>query len=298
MSAGRILVIGDVMIDVIVRPEGPLVPGSDRRANISVHPGGSGANQAAWLAHFGAKVSFVGHVGASDYRAQTALLREAGVEPHLAGDPTLETGRLIAIIDAAGERSFLTDRGANEALSSADIPVDALDAVSHIHLSGYSFFAPSPRAAVMAVMARASGKSVSVDPASAAFLSEVGAKDFLAWTHGAGLCLPNEDEAAFLSGTRDPQAQLTNLARHYPLVVIKRGARGCDAAAGEARWHAEAEQGPILDATGAGDAFAAAFLAARLGGAPIAQALQRANAAGGSAARSLGARPPVRGPSA
>ncbi len=43
----RILVIGDVMTDVIVRPEGPVVRGSDRRASIIVQPGGSAANQAA-----------------------------------------------------------------------------------------------------------------------------------------------------------------------------------------------------------------------------------------------------------
>ena len=62
----RILVIGDVMTDVIVRPEGPLARGSDRRASIAFKPGGSAANQAAWLASFGVEVDFVGRVGAAD----------------------------------------------------------------------------------------------------------------------------------------------------------------------------------------------------------------------------------------
>lgn len=48
----RALVIGDVMTDVIVRPEGPLARGSDRRASITFHSGDSAANQAAWLAAF------------------------------------------------------------------------------------------------------------------------------------------------------------------------------------------------------------------------------------------------------
>jgi hypothetical protein len=56
----RVLVIGDVMIDLIVRPEGALAIGSDRRATIFSRPGGSAANQAVWLAHFGLNVSFVG----------------------------------------------------------------------------------------------------------------------------------------------------------------------------------------------------------------------------------------------
>ena len=64
MSEPRVLVIGDVMTDVIVVPEGPLVRGSDRRASIRSRPGGSGANQAVWLAAAGARTSFVGRVGA------------------------------------------------------------------------------------------------------------------------------------------------------------------------------------------------------------------------------------------
>ena len=59
----RVLVIGDVITDVIVRPEGPIVPGSDRRAQISVHPGGSASNQAAWLARFGVPVALAARAG-------------------------------------------------------------------------------------------------------------------------------------------------------------------------------------------------------------------------------------------
>ena len=52
LRAARALVIGDVMTDVVVRPEGPVARGSDRRASITLQPGGSAANQAAWLASF------------------------------------------------------------------------------------------------------------------------------------------------------------------------------------------------------------------------------------------------------
>ena len=61
----------------------------------------------------------------------------------------------MALVDADGERSFLTDRGANNALEAADIPDGLIDGAAHIHLSGYSFFAPSPRAAVLYAMRRA-----------------------------------------------------------------------------------------------------------------------------------------------
>ena len=173
-STARVLVIGDVMTDIIVRPEGPLARGSDRRASIAVLPGGSAANQAAWLAFFGAEVDFVARVGAADLQSETARLKAMGVTPRLVGDSERATGRLVALIDPSGERSFLTDRGANEALEASDIPDELIAGAAVIHLSGYSFFAPRPRAAVLDVMRRASDKPISVDPASAEFLREVG----------------------------------------------------------------------------------------------------------------------------
>jgi len=287
----RVLVIGDVMIDVIVRPEGPLARGSDRRASISFQPGGSAANQAAWLASFGIGVDFVTRVGVGDVESETARLKAIGVAPHLIGDPTRETGRLIALIDKDGERSFLTDRGANDALEAGDIRDALIEGAGHIHLSGYSFFADFPRAAVLAVMRRAADKPISVDPASAEFLREAGADKFLAWTRGASILFPNAEEAAILAGSDDPEAQCARLAARYPLVIIKRGAAGAEAAAGARRWRVEAPGVEPVDTTGAGDAFVAAFLAARLNGADIEPALKRAAAAGAQATKRLGGRP-------
>jgi sugar/nucleoside kinase (ribokinase family) len=290
----RILVIGDVMIDLMVRPEGPLAVGTDRRAAIVARPGGSAANQAAWLAHFGIAVALVGRVGASDHAEQTAAFRASGVEPHLAADSERESGRLIAIIDPSGERSFLTDRGANDGLCEEDIPNALIAGADLIHLSGYSFVAPSPRDAVRRVIARAGDVPVSVDPASAEFLREIRPANFLAWTRGAQICFPNSDEAAILTGTDDRSEQLAVLAQHYPLVVVKRGAEGCEAAAGSERWRASAPAVRAIDTTGAGDAFVAGFLAARLAGAGIEECLARAARAGAEATLFIGGRPQPR----
>jgi len=287
----RILLIGDVMTDVIVRPEGPLARGSDRRATIAFEPGGSAANQAAWLASFGAAVDLVARVGLSDVEAESARLASAGVTPHLVGDPDRPTGKLVALIDASGERSFFTDRAANEALSAADVPDALIAGAVHIHLSGYSFFADSPRAAVLDVMRRAGGTPVSVDPASAEFLREVGPETFLQWTRDASILFPNEEEAEVLTDSDDPEAQCARLAALYPLVAMKRGAAGCVAAEGARRWRVAAPKVDAVDCTGAGDAFAAALLAARLQGAEVRAALERAVAAGSEAVTQVGGRP-------
>jgi sugar/nucleoside kinase (ribokinase family) len=286
----RVLVIGDVMIDIAAMLEGPIAVGSDRRATIVQRPGGSAATQAVWLARFGIGVDFVGRVGAADHAAETALLRHAGVEPHLSADPVLETGRLIAIVDPAGERSFLTDRGANDGLVAADISDALIARADHIHLSGYSFLAPSPREAASSVMDRAPCP-VSIDPGSAEFLREVGAENFLAWTAGAAMLFPNSEEAAVLAGTDDIEAQGERLAARYPLVVIKRGAAGCEARRGAERWRIAAPVAAVVDTTGAGDAFVAAFLAAILSREAIEESLRRAVAAGSAATAYVGGRP-------
>src|SRR5450631_3800968 len=94
-GSSRLLVIGDVMVDILVQSEGPIVAGSDRRARILVRPGGSAANQAIWMAHFGIAVDFVARIGADDFAVQENIFRSAGVTPYLASDSHRETGRLI-----------------------------------------------------------------------------------------------------------------------------------------------------------------------------------------------------------
>jgi sugar/nucleoside kinase (ribokinase family) len=292
----RVLVVGDVMIDVIVRPEGPIAIGADRRATILSKPGGSAANQASWLTHFGVATRLVGRVGAADKNVQEAIFAKAGVEACLAADPTHETGRLVALIDPSGERSFFTDRGANDGLIASDIPEALIGDVDHVHISGYSFVHPGPRAAMIDLIARARTRGVptSVDPASSEFLREIGPANFLAWTQGVSMCFPNEDEARVLTGADAPDEQLARLVAQYPLVVVKRGAAGCEAAEGAEgarRWRATTPKVAAIDTTGAGDAFFAGFLAARLSGATMETCLRRAAEAGAEATQSLGGRP-------
>jgi sugar/nucleoside kinase (ribokinase family) len=290
-----ILVIGDVMTDVIVRPHGALVRGSDRAATIRPAPGGSGANQAAWLGHLGIAVAFAGRVGVADVAAQSASLHAHGVEPHLGGDAELPTGLLVTLLDPDGERSFFSDRGANARLGPADLPLRLLDGVRLLHVSGYSLFSEAPRAAVLGfcAAARQRGVAVTLDAASAGFLAEVGAATFLGWTSGVETLFANADEAAALTGETDPRAQIAALARHYPVVVLKRGAAGAMALACDRHVQtAPAPEVAVVDTTGAGDAFLAGFLAARLSGQSLGDCLAAGTALGARAATLLGGRPP------
>lgn len=289
-----VLVVGDIMTDVIVRPEGPLVRGSDRRAAIRSLPGGSGANQAAWLAHFGVKTRFAGRVGAADAGWFRDHLGCHGVDAVLAADRMRPSGTLISLVDPDGERSFLTDRGANDGLSLEDLPDRLLDGVGLLHVSGYALFTPGPRAAVLDLMRRAREKElvVTVDPASVSFLHEVGPNAFLDWTRGAAICFPNETEAAALTGAHQPRHQREALLQSYDAVVIKRGAGGAEyCAAGVEPLIAPAPSVACIDSTGAGDAFLAGFLSGVCDGADVAVCLDRGNRAGAAATTHVGGQP-------
>jgi len=286
----RALVVGDVMTDILVRLNEPFASGSDAAARIVERPGGSAASFAVWLAREGVEVEFAGRVGSADVERIGAELRAAGVTAWLAGDADLPTGRLVAVVEPSGERSFLTDRGANDALALDDIPETALVCADWLHLSGYSFQHPCARAAVRDLLRRASEIPVSVDPGSAAPLRAMGVENFLAWTAGAAVLFPNADEAAALTGTDDPEGQRERLRGKYPLVVIKRGAMGAEAFTDSAVWTAAAPSTAALDSTGAGDAFAAAFVAGRLNRESVEACLARAVAAGAAATSFVGGR--------
>lgn len=295
--AKRVVVVGDLMTDVIVRPEGPLVRGSDRRAAIAARPGGSGANQAAWLARFGVPVTFVAKVGREDAAAHAAELRRHGVAPVLAIDSEAPSGMLVSIIDPDGERSFLTSRGANDRLDPADLPESLLDGVALLQVSGYALVGARTRKTVFGFLAgaRDRGVAISIDPASTAFLEEIGADRFLAWTGGAALCFPNAEEAAALTGTNDPERQRQRLSEHYRLTVIKRGTAGAEAFDGAmlVREGLPSRTPAVVDTTGAGDAFLAGFVATWLEGGSTAACLARAVAAGIEAITQIGGRPPL-----
>jgi sugar/nucleoside kinase (ribokinase family) len=291
---GTIVVVGDVMTDIIVKPHGLPAPGSDQWATITPQPGGSAANQAVWLAAFGVPVLFAGRVGAADHAWQSETMQQAGVTPHLTADPDRGTGTLVTMLAPDGERSFFTDRGANDALSRDDLPDSLLDNASLLHLSGYTLVSPGARAAVLELVgtARRRGLPVTIDPGSAGFLREIGPEPFLRWTSGSAMCFPNADEAATLAATDDHDEQLRCLSDIYGLLVVKRGAAGAEAATRHGDyWAAPAKPAAVVDTTGAGDAFLGAFLASYLKGASIPICLARGTAAGAHATEFLGGRP-------
>jgi ribokinase len=270
----RVVVLGDVMVDVVARMAGPLAVGSDTPASVRTRPGGAAANVAAWLAVADVPVALLARVGDDDAgRAAVRKLAGHGVDPHVAVDDDLPTGTCVVLVQPGGERSMLPDPGANAALSVGDLTSALFTADSHLHLTGYTLLRDGSRdAALQALdMARAAGMTVSVDPSSAAPLAAAGPARFLQWAGGADLLLPNAAEASALTGEAGAEAAARALVAggHAREVAVTLGAAGAlwTDGTGVARAPAAEPGVAVTDTTGAGDAFAAGFVAQRLAGA-------------------------------
>ncbi len=292
MPTPRVVIVGDLLYDLFARVDGDVTLGTDTFTRIQAVAGGSGANAAAWLAASGVETHFVGRVGDDAFGSFLGdEMERAGVLAHLARDPSLATGKVFVLVDGAGERTMITDRGAGEALSPEDLP-GSLFGGGHLHLSGYTFSGGSriETATGALRLARESGMTVSVDPSSVPLLRDIGTERFLGWTRGADLCFPNLEEGALLAGTEDPGRIADTLLGYYSAVVLKLGAEGA-IYADEERTHVPAAAARVIDSTGAGDALCAGFLAAWLTGAPAAEALRRGVGLAARAIERVGGRP-------
>ncbi len=307
MSGGRpVVVVGDVGLDVLVRPRSAVTHGGDTPSDIALHPGGAGGNTAAWLTVHEVGVALVARVGDDPAGvAARAELTSAGVRCLFAVDQHLPTCLVVVIVDASGERTMLPDRGANSALAPSDIDLDAAAAAAgsggagvggadrrgangrpHLHLSGFVLLDERSRAAGLAALAgaRSRGWSTSVDPQAANLVQRVGASTFLTWVGGVDLLLPNEAEARALGGI---DAMLAAAGQ----VVVTHGPGGARWLDASGEHHVPAPTVHSTDTTGCGDAFNAGLLASWLDGSEPAAALAAGVRSGSAAAAGLGARP-------
>jgi ribokinase len=256
----RLVCVGDLMVDVLAQLPGPLAPGSDTPAPISLFGGGAGANVAAWAVRAGAAATFVGRAG-DDALGRSAVdeLIAGGVDAQVVLDPGRPTGTCIVLVDPSGERTMVPSAGANATVDEYLLPDDG----DWLYLSGYSLLSDPPRAAALNALriARERGWSIAVDAASAAPLQRVGAQTFLDWVGPDVLLFANTDEAVVLSGLDEPDAAAAAIAARTGQAIVKCGASGAVWSDGSVRQRLAAVATQVLDTTGAGDAFAAGFLA-------------------------------------
>jgi sugar/nucleoside kinase (ribokinase family) len=245
-----ICTLGDLLLDVIVRLEGPIAEDTDTYGATRVGAGGQAANVAAWLAALGAEARFVGKRARDPAgRLVAEELESRGVE--VAG-PVVEsgTGTVVSIATPDGSRTMLSDRGVASELATNEVERAWFEDCERLHLPAYSLVAPPISGAAIEVAELAS--RISIDLSSTAALELAGVDRFRAMLLelGPDVVFANEAEAE-LVGPLDAET-----------VVIKRGARGCVVRTGSEEREYPALPAEVVDTTGAGDALAAGFLLA------------------------------------
>jgi len=254
-SDGPVLgVLGDLVEDVVVWQLAPLAAGSDTPSRIVRTRGGSAANLAA---HAAALVTtrFLGCVGADETGpALVASLRADGVDVRVTTGS--RTGVIVILVDAAGERTMFPDRGANTEMAA--VPPDWLAGLACLHVTAYSLTDDPTASTAEAALrqARADGALTSLDASSVSVLERLGPDAFRAWVERVDpdIVFANAEEAALLGWDVDAPAPR--------LVVVKHGSDPLRlrTTAGSSTWSVPPLTG-VVDTTGAGDAFAAGFLA-------------------------------------
>lgn len=294
LRPGRIVCVGDVMVDVLAQLPAELVTGSDRPAPVRMLGGGAAANTASWVAGIGGEVTLAGRIGDDAFGTQTATeLARLGIDLALTRDPRSPTGCCIVLIGPGGQRTMVPDAGANATLAETHLPAHLFRQDRHLHLSGYTLFGRSRPAGLHALAcARAAGMSISVDAASAAPIADAGSETFLDWVGGDVLLLANSEEATALTGATDPSAAGRILAERVGRAVVKLGGRGALWASAEVVIEVATRAVDPLDTTGAGDAFAAGLLVALTRGESTHAALATGNALAAQACAELGGRFP------
>ena len=295
----RVTVLGDALLDVLARPDGPLVPAGDVPGAVRLRPGGQGANVAVRLARRGLSVGLVSAL--ADDPAGLMLrgaLSEEAIE--VAAVPVEATGSVVVLVDPAGERTMLSQRAPFAGLVGPEL----LEAPgSWLVVSGYLLLEPAARRLVEVLAAI--GTPVAIlgcalpDPARA-----------VAWLRlvrdaGAALVIVNATEAAALldaaaatGPAMDELSLAAALAADLGAPVVVTGPGGAAAAGPDgprARVAPASGAGPVTDTTGAGDAFSAAVIGSLATGLALDAALHEGVNLAAAVARVDGAQARVAG---
>lgn len=286
----RLLVVGDVAWDILVRPERELVWGSDVFGRVELMPGGAAANVAVWARRLGAEVVLAGKVG-DDTLGELMLrhLRAEGVMTEIPGVPGKPTMRIGIVIDPRGEHGFVTDHSHPLAFSRSDLPERLLDQVDCVFFNGYGVFTSRTTEFIRPLLAEARRRGIPVafDPSSFTMIDAYGSVRLLAEVGKLDVLLSNAEETRALSRHTD----VAGLASAARLVVVKQGPDGASAFGDGGSWSSPPAPAAVVDTTGAGDAFDAAFLVEWLSGGEVEAALAAGNRLGAHVASHVGAQP-------
>ncbi|WP_050527763.1 adenosine kinase [Pseudorhodobacter aquimaris] len=259
--------------------------------------GGSAANTIAGIAHLGGRTAYVGKVKddqlgaifAHDMRAQGAVY-ETVLAPKGEAE---ETGRCIILVTPDGERSMNTYLGVTEFLTPSDIDEVQMANAEWIYLEGYRFDGPESHQAFAKAIAacKGAGGRVSIT-LSDAFCVERHRDAFRRMIAAdVDLLFANRAEILSMYQTDNFDAAMKSAAKDVAIVACTDSENGAHILCGGEHWHVPAVATQIVDATGAGDLFAGAFLWGMTNGYDLQTAARMGNIAAFEVIGHIGARP-------
>ncbi len=263
---GVLVAVGDLVEDIIVWPAAPARYATDNPCVVRRSRGGSAANVAVFASGL-MPARFIGCVG-DDPVADLLTSELAGHGVDVRVQRRGRTGTIVVLVDSAGERTMYPDRAA--AMELTDVPEEWLESAAMIHVPSYCFAAEPAAASVLRLIRHAgqAGIPVSLDASSTGMIEEYGLARYLDLVESVrpSVFFANAHEARLLDVTRPQFAKTMTVVKDGagPAVVTLPGA--------VPRAVPVPDAPPARDSTGAGDAFAAGFLAARLHGADPAEA--------------------------
>lgn len=218
--------------------------------------GGQAANTACALARLGYRAAMLGRVGADD-EGGWVLEQLAPADGRLVAREG-ETGRVYVLLDEAGERRNLVWPAANDAFGAGDVP-RRLPKARFAYFT--SFAGEGPLAGQLALLERLPKETeVALDPGE--IYARKGVKRFLPILHRCSYLFATETELELLCGLSLPESLDFVLNAGVGLVVCKMGSRGARLVGRRTDLFVPPMPAEVVDVTGAGDLFAAGFIAA------------------------------------
>ena len=291
--------LGIMVADIVARP----VTGLPARGQLALvermelHTGGCAVNTGIALAKLGRRVAVLGKVGRDGFGDFVCnVLAQYGIDTSgVVRDPVTNTSATMVMVDPEGERTFLHYLGANGTLCADDVDFDVVKQAEILHVAG-SFLMPTfdgQQTAEVLQKAHEMGVKTSLDTAwdstgrwFATIEPVLPHIDYF---------LPSFEEAVQIAGCDEPE-EVADFFLGYgmEIVALKMGAQGCFVKSAERTIRLPAYNVQVVDATGAGDCFAAGFLAGLSMGWDLELTAKLANAAGAACVTAIGATTGVR----